>query len=163
MNRVDDFGAITPDGLVIVGEGFNPSGEPEGWIARLSEPPVSAWIDQGCALAGVSGDPLLVGTGSLTDGSSNSADLSNAAPSATAGLFIALSSTPVPFKGGTLKPFPFFEPSLLTTSAAGTISVPFVMPPGVPAGTELWVQWAIQDAAAVSGVALSNAILGVTP
>ena len=60
----------------------------------------------GSALAGVTGDPLLVGTGTLADGSSNSAKLSNAAPSATAGLFLALSSTPVPFKGGTLLPSP---------------------------------------------------------
>jgi len=122
-----------------------------------------AWTDQGCALAGVSGDPLLVGSGPLSGGSANAAELSNAAPSATAGLFIALSSTPVPFKGGTLKPFPFLPPIFLNTSGSGTLSIPFVMPSGIPAGTELWVQWAIQDAAAISGVALSNAILGVTP
>ena len=123
----------------------------------------SPWINQGCALAGISGDPLLVGTGTLADGSLNSADLSNTAPSALAGLFLALSSTPVPFKGGTLKPVPFFTPVFLTTSPSGTISIPFVMPSGVPAGTELWVQWALQDAVAINGVALSNAILGVTP
>ena len=122
-----------------------------------------AWTDQGCALDGVAGDPLLFGSGPLSDGSANAADLINAAPSAAAGLFLGLSSTPVPFKGGTLKPFPFFSPIFLTTSATGTISIPFVMPSGVPAGTELWVQWGIQDAAAIAGVALSNAIQGVTP
>jgi endonuclease/exonuclease/phosphatase family metal-dependent hydrolase len=122
-----------------------------------------AWSDQGCALAGVSGDPALVGSGPLSGGSDNAADLSNAAPSATAGLFLALAGSAVPFKGGTLKPFPFFDPVILNTSPAGEIPVPFVMPLGLPAGTELWVQWAIQDAAAVKGVALSNAILGVTP
>jgi hypothetical protein len=121
------------------------------------------WADQGCALAGVSGDPVLVGSGPLADGSDNAADLSNAAPSATAGLFLGLSSTPIPFKGGTLKPFPFFDPVILNTSAGGAISIPFVMPTGVPAGTEIWAQWAIQDAAAVHGVALSNAVRGLTP
>jgi hypothetical protein len=121
------------------------------------------WSGQGCALAGVSGDPLLVGSGTLADGSSNAADLSNAAPSATAGLFLALGSTPVPFKGGTLKPVPFFDPVILNTSASGEIPLPFVMPPAIPAGTEIWVQWAIQDAVAVQGVSLSNAIVGLTP
>jgi len=123
----------------------------------------NTWSDQGSALAGVAGTPLATGTGTLAGGSANQVDLSGAAPLATAGLFVALSSTPVPFKGGTLKPFPFLPPVILTTSASGTISIPFVMPSGVPAGTDLWVQWAIQDGAALAGVALSNAIQGVTP
>jgi molecular chaperone DnaK (HSP70) len=52
-----------------------------------------------------------------------------------------------------------------TDVASGKISavaLPFVMPAGVPVGTELWTQWAIQDAAAIKGVALSNAVLGLT-
>jgi hypothetical protein len=121
-----------------------------------------AWSDQGSALAGVTGQPSLVGSGALSPLSSNSVDLSNAAPSALAGLFIALSSTPVPFKGGTLIPFPFLTPVFLATSAAGMINIPFLMPAGVPVGTQLWAQWAIQDAVAINGVALSNAIKGVT-
>jgi hypothetical protein len=122
------------------------------------------WTDEGCALAGVSGDPLLEGSGPLSDGSSNQVELSNAAPSAVCGLFLALSSTPTAFKGGTLKPVPFLiEPVILTTSPAGGVLLPFVMPPAIPAGTELWVQYAVQDAAAVHNVALSNAVKGVTP
>lgn len=34
---------------------------------------------------------------------------------------------------------------------------------GIPAGTEIWVQWAIEDTGAIQGVALSNAIMKVTP
>jgi hypothetical protein len=126
--------------------------------------PSSAWCDQGCALAGVNGDPSLVGEGSLVAGTPNAVNLTNAAPSALSGLFLALSSTPLPFKGGTLKPFPFLgDPSLSSTDLAGEIQLPFVMPPGVPAGTEIWAQFAIADAASIHGVALSSAILGVTP
>jgi len=33
----------------------------------------------------------------------------------------------------------------------------------VPAGTSLWMQWAIPDVAAIHKVALSNALLGQTP
>jgi hypothetical protein len=123
----------------------------------------SAFTDEGCALAGATGEPWLTGNGDLSAGSTNAVDLSSAAPSATAGLFLALASTPVPFKGGTLKPVPFFDPVIVSTSAAGQVPLPFVMPAGVPSGTELWVQWAIQDAAAAKGVALSNAVRGVTP
>jgi hypothetical protein len=123
------------------------------------------WEDQGCALAGITSDPVLTAMGALTGGSANQVDLTNAAPSATAGLFLALGPvTPAAFKGGTLKPIPFLiDPVILNTNPAGEIPIPFVMPPGIPPGTELWIQWAIQDAAAVKGVALSNAILGTTP
>ncbi|RKY18444.1 MAG: hypothetical protein DRQ55_13355 [Planctomycetota bacterium] len=123
----------------------------------------SAWSDQGNALAGVSGDPLLSGTGDLTDGSANSADLTNAAPGATAGLFLAFESNPVSFKGGTLMPVPFLDPVILPTNGSGEILLPFVMPPAIPAGVEIWVQWLIQDAAAIHGVSISNAIMGLTP
>ena len=123
-----------------------------------------AWSDQGSALAGVLGNPLLVGSGSMAANSTNHVDLSNAAPSAFAGLFIALSSTPVPFKGGSLLPGPLLiGPQVFVTSPSGAIPLQFVLPPGAPPGSELWLQWAILDAAAVHGVALSNAISGVTP
>ena len=122
------------------------------------------WTEVAGGLAGVNGEPLLVGSGYLTGGSPNLVVLSNAAPNALAGFFFATSSTPVPFKGGMLLPFPFaIQPIFLTTDSDGGFSLPFTMPAGVPPGTELWVQWAIQDGAAVAGVALSNATLGVTP
>jgi len=121
------------------------------------------WSDQGSALAGVSGDPSLEGSGPLAGASSNTVALTNAAPSATAALFLAPAANPVPFKGGTLLPFPFLiPPVIVSTDANGAIQLPFTLPPGVPAGTELWVQWGIADASAVQGVALSNALLGVT-
>lgn len=126
--------------------------------------PGNAWCDVGFSLAGAGGPPLLEGLGSLAPGSANQVDLTAAAPSAIAGLFLALSSSPVPFKGGTLVPVPFLiEPVILPTSPLGEISLPFVMPAGAPPGTELWVQWAIQDGGAPNGVALSNALLGTTP
>lgn len=122
------------------------------------------WSDQGGALSGVFGSPLLQGNGPLEQVTANSVDLTNAAPFSPASLFIALSSTPVPFKGGTLLAFPFLgRPAVHTTGPAGDISIPFVMPAGVPTRSELWFQWAIHDDASIHGAALSNAIKGVTP
>jgi len=122
----------------------------------------SAWSDQGNALAGVNGDPVMAGTGTLVGGSANSLEVSNGAASALAAMFVGFTDSPVPFKGGTLVPVPSLTINL-GTNGAGALSLPFVMPAGVPAGAELWMQTAIQDAAAVNGVALTNAILGVTP
>jgi uncharacterized delta-60 repeat protein len=123
----------------------------------------NAWEDQGGALAGAAGAPLLAASGELGPGSSNVLSLGNAAPTALAGLFLGFSSAPIPFKGGTLQPFPFLGPFAFVTDAAGAIVLPFSMPAGAPSGTQLWLQWAIQDAGAVKGVALSNATLGITP
>ncbi len=121
------------------------------------------WSNEGCALAGSAGEPLLAGTGTLEDGSLNQVDLTQALASAPAALFVGLQDTPTPFKGGTLKPVPFLALISLTTSGAGSVSLPFLMPTGVPVGTELWFQVGISDAGAVNGVALSNALLGTTP
>ena len=122
------------------------------------------WCDEGFALAGVHGDPLFVGSGDLTAGSSNPLELSNAAALARALLFWNLESAPVGFKGGTAVPGVDYSLYPFMTSAAGEISVNLSVPSsGIPVGTEIWLQWAIQDGAAVHNYAMSNAIKGVSP
>jgi len=121
------------------------------------------WSVVGSALAGVAGKPSLLGEGTLAASSANAVALADAAPSAPSGVFLSLASTPAPFKGGTLSAFPFTLLRFVTTNGAGGFTLPFAMPPGVPSTTQLWVQVAIQDTAAVSGVALSNALRGTTP
>jgi hypothetical protein len=112
------------------------------------------------ALPGVSGDPVLSGTGSLLPLTAATISLSNANPSSSALLFVSLSSSPVPFKGGQMAAFPFFSTVALATSGTGTIPIPFTVPMGVPSGVSIFLQYAIQDAAAVQGVALSNLLQG---
>jgi Tol biopolymer transport system component len=121
------------------------------------------WTNEGAALAGITGLPGLAGTGSLEAGSSGNLVLTDAAPTAPALLFVSLGSTPAPFKGGTLKALPALLVLPLGTDAAGELALPFVWPAGIPPATQIWFQYAIQDAAAVSGVSLSNAVSGVTP
>jgi hypothetical protein len=162
----DSFGvgvAVDGDTIAAAAPGHDVGGNGNQGAISVFELPVAPWTDQGSALAGVFGDPLLVGQGDLSTGSDNLVSLSQAAPSALAGIFIGLAGGGVPFKGGTLKPFPFVGPVILGTGPTGTLPLPFVMPPGVPPGTEMWVQWAIQDATAIKGASLSNAILGLTP
>ncbi len=126
--------------------------------------PASPWTDLGFALPGAGGAPELSGTGTLAAGSPGSLDLADAAPLAPSLLFLSLGSMPVPFKGGTLAAFPpvFLLPA--STDAGGAIALSWpAWPAGVAAGTTLVFQWAIQDAGAIHGVALSNALQALIP
>jgi len=134
-----------------------------GTLTYIAGPP-SPWTDLGFALSGAGGAPVLSGTGTLAAGSPGSLDLAGAVALAPALLFLALGSTPTPFKGGTLAAFPPVFLLALSTSATGAISLPWpAWPPAIAPGTVLVFQYAIQDAGAVQGVALSNALQGVAP
>ena len=82
----------------------------------------------------------------------------DAAPSAPGALFLSTSSTPTPFKGGTLLTVPILLTLPLSTDASGEIVLPWTAWPSGLSGVNLFFQFAIQDAAAVKGVALSNAL-----
>lgn len=122
------------------------------------------WTDLGSGLAGVSGVPSLVGTGTLVPGSAGDLTLTNAAPLKFAVLFVSFASTPTPFKGGTLVTVPPLLGIGFTTSGTGGLLLPWASwPAGLPTGTALFFQCAIVDAAAPVGVSLSNALKAVTP
>lgn len=126
--------------------------------------PGSPWSDLGFALPGTAGAPELAGTGTLAAGSPGALTLSDAAPLAPALLSLSLGSAPVPFKGGTLAAFPPLLQLPLGTDAGGGLSLPWAAwPAGLAPGTALVFQCAVQDAGAVHGVALSNALQGTTP
>ena len=149
---------MSNDGWIVGYGAIN--GETHGFLAR----PTGTWTPLGAGLAGSVGVPLLGGTGLQTGGSAASLVLTHARPLAPAMLFVSLANTPTPFKGGTL----FTIPLLVTvpfasTGAAGAITLPFTWPAGLPSGFSLDYQFGIQDAAAVQGVALSNALQSMTP
>ncbi len=125
--------------------------------------PASPWTNLGSGLAGTSGIPALIGTGTLQPNSAGSLTLTSAMASSPAVLFVSFASTPVAFQGGTLLAYP---PSLalnFATDAGGGIALPFLWPATVPSATSLFFQYAIADAGAVRGVSLSNCEKGVTP
>jgi hypothetical protein len=126
--------------------------------------PPDPWTVLGFGLAGVDGIPQLTGTGSLQPLSTGAIQLEHGAPSASVLLMLSLAVNPVPFKGGTLVTVPLAAQFFLATSASGTLLLPWLeWPSGIPAGTTLVFQAAIQDAAAIKGVALTNAVQALTP
>ncbi|HEX5010691.1 MAG TPA: PEP-CTERM sorting domain-containing protein [Planctomycetota bacterium] len=151
--------AISADGRTIVGYGPNPSGNYEGWVAHLGD----AWTDLGRGIAGVAGVPALTVHGALIEGHPLSVAISGAKPSGSATLVIGLSALNAPFKGGTMVPNPDALVAGLGLDGVGGIELTSAWPAGVPGGTSLWLQAWIADAAAVKGLAASNAEVGTVP
>lgn len=134
------------------------------WTASYAfgyTPAENPWTDLGFALPAVRNYPTLAGTGPLTGGSLNRLDLTNAKPSSPTLLFVGAVQGAVPFKGGTLVPVPILITFNLGTTVNGSLGLPFVWP-AAPSltGVSLYFQYAIQDALAVQGVSLSNAVKG---
>jgi hypothetical protein len=121
------------------------------------------WTDLLSGLAGVAGVPALAGTGPLTTGSAGALTLSNAAPSVICALFVSLSSTPAPFKCGTLVPVPVAVQLTLVTNGAGALPLSWLSWPNGLSGASLYFQYAIADGTAVCGTSLSNALRADVP
>jgi hypothetical protein len=123
----------------------------------------SPWTDLGQGLAGVAGIPVLAGMGPLSAGSPGTLALTNAAPASLAVLFTSLSSSPANFKCGTLVPVPVMLQVPLFTNAGGSIPLGWTSWPGSLSGANLYLQYAVADAAAVCGVSISNALRADVP
>jgi len=119
------------------------------------------WDLLGFGKTGTNGVPELLGSGPLSADSLNQLDLAHAAPSASATLIFGLAALNAPFKGGVLVPAPTLLITL-ATDPAGNTSLPFLFPPGIPAGVSLYFQYWISDAGATKGLSASNGLRGVT-
>ncbi len=124
--------------------------------------PKNAFTGLGCALPGMNGKPVLWAEGNFTANGTGTIHLQNALGSASSVLFVGLVEGAAPFKGGVLKPVPAILTLNLPVGANGKVDIPFLIDPVVPSGTLIAFQYAIQDPGAVKGVALSNALKGVT-
>ncbi|MEX1024513.1 MAG: hypothetical protein WD226_05495 [Planctomycetota bacterium] len=118
----------------------------------------SEWtgIDAG-GLAGTAGTPILEGDGALVGSGVFQLMLFGAAPSALTYHAIGLSRIDFPLFGGILIPsVDFLLPAM--TGPDGSALTNALLPPTLPPGLELWMQSWVLDAAAVQGVAASNAL-----
>lgn len=121
----------------------------------------SGFEDLGGAGKGSRGAPILGGYGTIVAGAPTRLRLSAAAPNALAFLSASTSSTPVPVYGGLFQTNPALIVAILPTNALGRIDLTFAWP-ALPSGTLLYLQAGVQDAEGIGGVALANAVRGVT-
>jgi len=135
------------------------------WVG--CSPALEAWTDLGSGLPSPAFEPALAGTGTLLPGSIGALSLTNAPLGEAVYLLVSLSSTPTPFKGGTLIPVP---PVLVLPGVAqGTFPygnkalVWSDWPSGLPSGTTIDFQYVVHDPSSPSMYSLSNAIRATTP
>lgn len=121
------------------------------------------WVDLGGASVGVAGTPHLVGAGDLSAGSNVTLSLTDAAPNALMAGWLSLSSVPVPVLGGTLHANPKILQILRFADAQGAYEQALVWPVGIAPGTDLWVQFLIQDGSVPAGITMSNGVMATTP
>ncbi|HYC78217.1 MAG TPA: hypothetical protein VEI02_11380, partial [Planctomycetota bacterium] len=137
-----------------------------GWTASqaFGLTPGGAYTDLGFSTGGVTGDPILSGTGTLTAGTPYAITLSNAIPNGVAILGASSTRMDLPFAGGVIVPEVFLTGFyvVLFTDGAGQLTLGGVWPAGVPAGFPIYIQYVVGDPAGASGVALSNALLATS-
>ena len=121
------------------------------------------FTDMGGASPGSFGLPALSGSGSLAAGSPTTIELEHAPPGAPMLAWLSFASTPTAIYGGTLYPLPSPIAFLLTSNPTGGLSVTTNWPAGVPAGTDLFLQFLIKDTGAATQLTLSNALKLTTP
>ncbi len=121
------------------------------------------WTDLGGGTAGVNGVPSLVVDGPLTAGSNLSLSLTDAAPNAALVFWLAFAPVPFAALGGTVWAFPYNLQVIRTSNASGAFSQSVPWPAGVPVGTELSLQFLIQDLSVPSGIVLANGAFATTP
>ncbi|MHC5212725.1 MAG: serine hydrolase domain-containing protein [Planctomycetota bacterium] len=124
-----------------------------------------SWHHLGQGLDGSVGQPYLLGSGDLVAGQPFDLELERALPDAAAYLTFGLAPLNAPFKGGTLVPDIGSGPVgfvLLVTDPLGEIDITTTLPGVMPAGTELFLQYWIEDPGGPAGYSASNAIRGTT-
>ncbi len=137
-----------------------------GWTASeaFGLTPQNDWCDLGSSLAGTGGHPVMLGTGTFASSTNVTLGLSNAVPSSLTVMALGYGRIDQPLLGGVLVPnYLTLGTLVLFSSPSGTLSVSFTVPPGFTAGTPLFFQCGVLDAAAPQGFALSNAVSKRTP
>lgn len=140
----------------------SPSCAPVADLGAFELGPAGPWSDLGAGLGGSGCVPHLAADGPLTAGAPTHLHLVGAAPSSVAIFALGLAPVFLPAFGGTLVPEPTFL-YVRPTDALGTAVHGFLWPSGLAAGTALYAQAWILDAAAPQGLSASNAQLGLAP
>jgi hypothetical protein len=161
------LGDLDGDGIgdVVTGAIGDDDGGPDKGAVWFLYPYGPRWSEAGPGTAGGAGVPKLSVSSSLAAGAPLVMRLEKSVANAPLLLFVSVAGLPLPLKGGTLWPSLSAPHAAvaLWTGASGKIQIPTIVPPGWPAGLELWMQAWIKDAAGAGGFASTNAIIGTAP
>jgi hypothetical protein len=124
-----------------------------------------AFTKLGNGTPGTQGTPRLASNSNLTPGLQASLRVEDGRPFGPALLAGSLSSSPLPLYGGTLYPsLPFAAELVAQLNAVGDhVFLIQPWPPNFPGGLHVYFQAGIVDPEALPGVALTNALDGLTP
>ena len=117
----------------------------------------------GQALPGTHGYPIQLVEGSFLAGETFSFTLHNGLSGSIVYHVVGLSEANVPFKGGIMVPAVDVLSGPYGADGVGGIELTGPWLPGVPTGTELWLQFWFSDPGAPKGVAASSAVKVTTP
>ena len=132
-------------------------------VHRLSGRGATAGNPRAKSHSGAQGQPELEVQGLLFAGAPLGISLENAPAFTILVGWGAFSSIPVNLFGGTVYPNPFSIQLILQTDQAGALDLSATWPSGVPVGTDVYVQFIVQDASAIDRITLSNAVMATTP
>jgi hypothetical protein len=125
--------------------------------------PKSPWTHRGHALAGASGTPNIVGTGTALPGATTTVTLTGTAPSSPATLVLGASLLGAPFKGGVMVPDVDILIGGLLTDGTGALVVSGPWPPAIPSGFTSFMQFWMNDASGPLGFVASNGLTVTAP
>ena len=156
-NLTDTYSLKISRGSGIACTGWNSSTNEYGIL--LLTP--MAFEDLGGASRGALGDPVLSGYGTLVPGDPARVRLASAAPDSVAYFAWSSASNPLPLYGGTLYANPWSLLVPFQTDALGRFEKTFAWP-SVSSGKAFYLQVGVVDPESADGIALSNALKGVT-
>ncbi len=154
ISSITSFGEDWDGEILIVGQA--------GTVWKIVPRAASPARDLGFGTQGGNGlIPSYQVCGLLTAGNSAECWLRLAAPNALGAVLFGAQNNPTPIGAfGTVVPWPIDFSIVLSTNAVGESM--FVIPGGLPQAT-IYSQWAVLDAGAASGIALSNAVAILYP
>ncbi|GJM22820.1 MAG: hypothetical protein DHS20C15_27350 [Planctomycetota bacterium] len=141
--------------LVVTEREFTPT-------ARVLRVEPANWLDLGNGLAGATGEPTLIGGGSLSAGKPSGLLLKGAAPLTPTTIVWGAAELGLPFKGGVMVPTLDILVHSVSTNGAGALQVGGPWPAGIPAGLHAYFQVWVHDVTGPAGFAASNAVRGTT-
>ena len=122
-----------------------------------------SWASLPGGVAGVSGVPVLSGSGPLVGGESVTLTLANGKPLASAFMVIGFAQLNAPFKGGVLVPSVNLLLPGLPLNGAGGIALSAPWAKGLPAASKVYFQMWMPDPAGAAGFSGSNGLRATTP